>query len=108
MPKIPAIFHIFAPIATLMPISGFPVKIAIIADPNSGSEVPTADAVTPSIISDMPNARPISTKLSTNKSADFITIINDMIKAMINTIIKNSITHTSNNYIIICGLIRLK
>ena len=84
IPKIPAMFHMFAPIATLIPISGLPVKMAIIADPNSGSDVPTAEAVTPSIISDMPNASPISTKLSTNKSADLITIINEISNAAIN------------------------
>lgn len=87
IPKIPAIFHILAPMATLIPISGFPVKMAIMAEPNSGSDVPTADAVTPSIISDIPSARPISTKLSTNMSADFITRSNEIIKTAISAMI---------------------
>lgn len=50
MPIMPAIFHILDPITTPTPRSGFPVKTEIIADPNSGSEVPAAATVMPNII----------------------------------------------------------
>lgn len=70
MPKIPAMFQMFEPIA-VPTISTLPDKDAITADPNSGRNVPIAEAVTPKMISDIPKTPPISTKLSTNISADF-------------------------------------
>ena len=81
MPNIPAIFQMLEPITVPTPISTLPDNDAITADPNSGREVPIADAVTPSIIWDIPRAEPISTKLSTNMSADFITMISETANA---------------------------
>lgn len=78
MPRIPAMFHMFEPITVPTPISTLPDNEAITADPNSGRDVPIAEAVTPKIISDIPKAPPISTKLSTKRSADFITIIREI------------------------------
>ena len=81
IPRIPAIFHIFEPITVPTPISILPDKEAIRAEPNSGREVPIAEAVTPRIIWDIPRALPISIKLSTKTSADLITKIKETAKA---------------------------
>jgi len=54
IPRIPAIFQMFDPITTPTPTSGLLNNAAITAEPNSGREVPIADAVTPRIISDIP------------------------------------------------------
>ncbi|GAB4313551.1 MAG: hypothetical protein Kow0019_12890 [Methanobacteriaceae archaeon] len=62
--------------------------MANIAEPNSGRDVPIAAAVTPSIISEIPKVSPISTKLSTNKSAAFITINKEIIKLITKIIVK--------------------
>ncbi len=91
IPNMPAIFQIFEPITQPTPISVFPDNDAIKADPNSGSEVPIAEAVTPSIISEIPKAPPISTKLSTNKSADLMTMINETTNTAMSAIISNNI-----------------
>lgn len=78
IPRIPAMFQMFEPMTVPTPISTLPDKDAITAEPNSGREVPIAEAVTPKIISDIPKAPPISTKLSTKRSADFITTIKEI------------------------------
>ena len=92
IPRIPAMFHIFEPMTVPTPRSALPVKVAIIADPNSGREVPMAEAVTPKIIWDIPRAPPISTMLSTKTSADFITIINEIANNPISAIIINNVS----------------
>jgi hypothetical protein len=62
------------------------------AEPNSGREVPIADAVTPNIISDIPKAPRIITRLSTKRSAALITIINDITRIAIKNMISNIIS----------------
>lgn len=86
IPKIPPIFHILAPITVPTPTSGFPVKIAIMAEPNSGKEVPIAEAVTPKTTSDTPKNVPKSDKLLTKISAAFKTPKIDKTNKMIRTI----------------------
>jgi len=78
---IPAIFQMLDPITQPTPVSVLSERDAITAEPNSGREVPIADAVTPSIVSDIPNTLPTSIRLSTKTLADFITIINDITNA---------------------------
>lgn len=92
IPSIPAIFQILEPITQPTPMSVLPDKEAIRADPNSGKDVPMAEAVTPNIIWEIPSAAPISTKLSTNISADLMTIINDTINTAMSAIISNKLS----------------
>ncbi len=96
--SIPPIFHILAPSTVPTPISGFPVKMAIMAEPNSGRDVPIADAVIPNKISDTPKYDPKSTKLLTKISAAFKTSKNAANNTMIRTI---HIILSLNNYIMI-------
>lgn len=92
IPRIPAMFQMLEPITVPTPRSVAPVKDAITAEPNSGSEVPTAEAVTPKIIWDMPIAPPISTMLSTNTSADFITIIKETTNTPMSATMNNNLS----------------
>ena len=71
--------------------------MAIMAEPNSGRDVPIADAVIPNKISDTPKYDPKSTKLLTKISAAFKT--SKMLQhTMIRTI---HIILSLNNYIMI-------
>lgn len=73
IPNIPPMFHILAPRAKPTPKSGLPLKMEIIAEPNSGREVPIAAAVTPKTTSEIPKEDPISTRFSTKISAALMT-----------------------------------